>query len=190
CLNGWDALLAAPVAGPVCAFCAWKLTPWFARARVRRLAHRSRARQQKAGGGAIVGRSGPDLAMQRYVNWYVWGHARWEHGPLWRTFLAEQRALVREAEDLALLAPGICAPTLLLADPEDSLVPFRTAQTLARLLPDAVLHPVEDAGHHLPLRAADRVAGEIVAFLGCLAGHHPSTGSSQANAWRDSGESS
>ncbi|HEX9032381.1 MAG TPA: alpha/beta fold hydrolase, partial [Streptosporangiaceae bacterium] len=46
CLNGWDALLAAPVAGPVCAFCAWKLTPWFARARVRRLAHRSRARQQ------------------------------------------------------------------------------------------------------------------------------------------------
>ena len=32
CLTGWDQLLAAPVAGEVCAVTAWRLTPWLARA--------------------------------------------------------------------------------------------------------------------------------------------------------------
>src|SRR5258708_10210564 len=32
CLNGWDRLLAAPGAGPVCSLVAWRLTPWLARA--------------------------------------------------------------------------------------------------------------------------------------------------------------
>jgi pimeloyl-ACP methyl ester carboxylesterase len=32
CLTGWDRLLAAPVAGEVCAVTAWSLTPWLARA--------------------------------------------------------------------------------------------------------------------------------------------------------------
>lgn len=183
CLNGWDALLAAPVAGPVCSFCAFQLTPWFARARLRwiarRIARGSRVRRPDAPGdasaGAVAVQAGAELAMQRHVNWYVWGHARWEHGPLWRTFLTEQRALVREADELAGLAPRICVPTLLLADPQDTVVPFRTAKTLAGLLPDAVLHPVEGAGHHLPLRAADRVAGEIVDFLGSLDGRPAAT---------------
>ena len=34
CLTGWDRLLAAPVAGEVCAVAAWWLTPWLARARL------------------------------------------------------------------------------------------------------------------------------------------------------------
>src|SRR5271166_4519176 len=40
CLTGWDWLLAAPVAGPVCSLFAWRLTPWFARARLRRMARK------------------------------------------------------------------------------------------------------------------------------------------------------
>src|SRR5580658_9140864 len=32
CVNGWDKLLAAPVAGRLCALVAWRLTPWIARA--------------------------------------------------------------------------------------------------------------------------------------------------------------
>jgi pimeloyl-ACP methyl ester carboxylesterase len=31
CVNGWDRLLAAPGAGPLCALVAWRLTPWIAR---------------------------------------------------------------------------------------------------------------------------------------------------------------
>ena len=34
CVNGWDRLLAAPGAGPLCALVAWRLTPWLARARL------------------------------------------------------------------------------------------------------------------------------------------------------------
>jgi len=36
----WDWLLAAPFAGPLCAFVAWRLTPWVAQARLARLTHR------------------------------------------------------------------------------------------------------------------------------------------------------
>ena len=36
-INGWDRLLAAPIAGPVCALAAWSLTPRFARARLTRI---------------------------------------------------------------------------------------------------------------------------------------------------------
>ena len=38
CLTGWDRLLAAPVAGEVCALAAWWLTPWLARARLAAIA--------------------------------------------------------------------------------------------------------------------------------------------------------
>ncbi|HVB44799.1 MAG TPA: alpha/beta hydrolase [Streptosporangiaceae bacterium] len=152
CLNGWDRLLAAPVAGPVCALFAWQLTPWFARARLSRLARKR----------------GSEFALQQYVNWYVWGYARWEHGPLWRTFLAEQRVIVRETEGLARLARSVRAPALLLADPADTLVPIDTARRLEQQLPDARLSLVEGAGHHLPLRAPAAVAEAIVTFLGAL----------------------
>lgn len=152
CLNGWDRLLAAPAAGPVCSVVAWQLTPWFARARLSRMA---RLR-------------GPEFAPQQHVNWYVWGHSGSAHGPLWRTFLAEQRALVQEAEELAQVAAAVRAPVLLMADPHDTLVPIRTASELQRSLPDARLKLVEGGGHHLPMRAADMVAETIVAFLASL----------------------
>lgn len=77
CVNGWDLLLAAPGAGPLCALVAWRLTPWIAHARIARIARRR----------------GRPLRPDEHVNWYIWGHASREHGPLWRTFLAEQRAL-------------------------------------------------------------------------------------------------
>jgi pimeloyl-ACP methyl ester carboxylesterase len=152
CLNGWDALLAAPGAGEVCSLLAWRLTPWIARARLRRLA----------------GVHGADHAIHAHVNLHVWGHARWDNGSLWRTFLAEQRALVREAEGLAEVAAGIGVPVLLMADPRDPMVPFRTALELERLLPDARLQVIRGAGHHLPLRAAEQVATQTAAFVSAL----------------------
>jgi pimeloyl-ACP methyl ester carboxylesterase len=149
CVNAWDRLLAAPGTGPLCALAAWRLTPWIARARLARL-----TRQR-----------GRPLSPGEHVNWQIWGHPNRDRGRLWRTFLAEQRALVRELGQLAAAVSSVQAPVLLLADPADRLVPLDTARQLAATLPDARLQLVEGAGHHLPRRAAGVVAGGLTAFL-------------------------
>jgi len=149
CLTGWDRLLAAPGAGQLCALVAWRLTPWIARARLARIARRR----------------GRPLSPDEHVNWQVWGHAGPGYRPLWRTFLTEQRALLRELSELEHAIPSVQAPVLVLADPQDAVVPVDTARQLARVLPDARLQLVEGAGHHLPRRAPDVVADAIVAFL-------------------------
>ena len=158
CLNGWDRLLAAPGAGPVCSLVAWRLTPWLARARLARLARAS----------------GQPLAPGEHVNWDIWGHSRGDHHPLWRTFLTEQRALVREADQLASVLPGIRVPVLLLADPHDTLVPIETARRLEQSLPDASLRLIRGPGHHLPRRAPDEVASAIAGFLASQDADHGS----------------
>jgi pimeloyl-ACP methyl ester carboxylesterase len=152
CVNGWDRVLAAPGAGPLCALVAWRLTPWIARARLARISRRR----------------GSPLRPDEHVNWQVWGRASREPGPLWRTFLTEQHALLRELSELEHAVPSVQAPVLLLADPRDALVPVETARRLARALPDARLQLIEGAGHHLPRRAPDAVADAIVAFLAAI----------------------
>src|SRR6266481_1113214 len=59
CLTGWDRLLAAPVAGEVCALAAWWLTPWLARLRL----------------AATAGLRRRPIAADEHVNWHIWGHA-------------------------------------------------------------------------------------------------------------------
>jgi pimeloyl-ACP methyl ester carboxylesterase len=149
CVNRWDRLLAAPGAGQLCALVAWRLTPWIARARLARIGQRR----------------GRPLRPDEHVNWQVWGHVGRRHSPLWRTFLAEQRALLRELGELEHAIGSVQAPVLLLADPQDTLVPVDTGRRLARALPDARLQLVQGAGHHLPRRAPDTVANAIAAFL-------------------------
>src|SRR5260370_10632044 len=133
CLNGADRLLAAPVAGAVCALFAWQLRAWFAGVTLRLLARRQ----------------GWERAARRHVNWHAWGFTTWEHGPLWRTFLAEQKALVREAGTLAGLAASVRVPALIVADPRDSLVPLPTPVAPPNPLPYPPLPPIPVAGHHL-----------------------------------------
>ena len=152
CVTGWDRLLAAPGTGQLCAQVAWRLTPWIARAWLAWLAWLAR-------------RQGRPLRPEEHVNWQVWGHAGRGRRPLWRTFLTEQRALLREIDELERALASVQAPVLLLADPTDTVVPLETARRLARALPDARLELVEGAGHHLPRRAPEVVADAIVAFL-------------------------
>jgi len=149
CVNGWDRLLAAPGAGQLCALVAWRLTPWIARARLAWLGRRR----------------GRALRPDEHVNWQVWSHAVGGRGRLWRTFLVEQRALLRELGELERAIGSVQAPVLLLADPRDTLVPIDTARRLARALPDARLQLVHGVGHHLPRRAPDAVADAMAAFL-------------------------
>ena len=149
CVTGWDTLLAAPGAGQLAALVAWRLTPWIARARL----------------AGIARRRGRPLDADEHANWQVWGHAGHGHHPLWRTFLTEQRALLRELDALEHAIGSVRVPVLVLADPRDTIVPFETARRLVRALPDARLQLVEGAGHHLPRRAPEAVADAIVAFL-------------------------
>ena len=149
CVTGWDRLLAAPGIGRLCAQVAWQLTPWIARARL----------------AGIAWRRGRPLLPDEYVNWQVWGHAGHGHPPLWRTFLTEQRTLLRELDELEHAIASVRVPVLVLADPKDTVVPFETARRLTQALPDARLQLVEGAGHHLPRRAPAAVVNAIVAFL-------------------------
>lgn len=149
CVNGWDRVLAAPGAGPLCSLAAWRLTPWIARARL----------------GWLERRRGTPPDLGEYVGWQVWAHADGGRVPLCRTFLVEQRALLRELDELVSAIPSVRAPVLVLADPSDKVVPADTARRLARALPDARLKFVAGAGHHLPRRAPHAVADAIVTFL-------------------------
>jgi pimeloyl-ACP methyl ester carboxylesterase/uncharacterized membrane protein YbhN (UPF0104 family) len=149
CANVWDRVLAAPATGPLCALVAWKLTPWIARARLY-VARR---------------RAGRSLRSEEHVNWQVWAREGNTRGALWRTFLAEQRALLRELDQLERALPAIGVPVLVLADPRDTLIPVETTRRLAQSLPDARLQLIYGAGHHLPRRAAGTVAEAISAFL-------------------------
>ena len=151
CLTGWDRLLAAPVAGEVCAVTAWWLTPWLARARL-----------------AAIARRGQPGTTGEHVNWDIWGHAHHDHGPLWRSFLTEQRALVGELDGLTASLPGISQPALLIADPQDTLIPIRTTHNLAAALPDARVQLLSQTGHHLPRRGAPQIAAAITDFLASL----------------------
>jgi pimeloyl-ACP methyl ester carboxylesterase/uncharacterized membrane protein YbhN (UPF0104 family) len=157
CANLWDGALAAPATGPLCALVAWKLTPWLARARL------AVARR----------RSGRTLRPEEHVNWQVWGHEDNPRGALWRTFLAEQRALLRELDELERALPSVEAPVLVVADPRDTLVPVETARRLTQSLPHARLQLINNAGHHLPRRAAGAVAHAIGAFLAEMDAQQP-----------------
>jgi pimeloyl-ACP methyl ester carboxylesterase len=153
CLDGWDRLLAAPLAGPVCALAAWWLTPWFAR---RRLARIERLRQRP-------------LESDEYVNWEAWGNARHEHGAMWRTFLTEQRELVRNLGALNSRLERVQAPTVIAADPEDKMIPVATARALHAKLRRSRLVLVDNAGHHLPRRNPRALAEEIIRLSAELA---------------------
>jgi len=145
CLDGWDTLLAAPLAGPICALAAWWLTPWFARHRLTRI---ERLRDRP-------------LEPDEHLNWEAWGNARHQHGAMWRTFLTEQRELVRGLDALSAGLGHITAPTVVIADPADKMIPVATAHALHAGIPGARLVLVREGGHHLPRRFPKIVADEI-----------------------------
>jgi pimeloyl-ACP methyl ester carboxylesterase len=145
CLDHWDSLLAAPFAGPVCAVAAWWLTPWFAR---RALARIERLRDRP-------------LAHDEHVNWTAWANASHDRGAVWRTFLTEQRSLVDGLDELNSLLGEIVAPTVVIADSADKIVPFVTAEALRDQVPGARLILAGEGGHHLPRRVPNIIAAEI-----------------------------
>ena len=149
CDTGLDWLLAAPGIGQLSSLLAFRWTPWIARVRLAWL-RRRRGRPLYPGESASL---------------QVWGQPGNSGWALWRTFLLEQRALLRELGELEAAAESIRVPVLLIADPADRVVPVKTSHRLAELLPDSRLILVQGVGHHLPRRASRAVADAIVAFL-------------------------
>jgi pimeloyl-ACP methyl ester carboxylesterase/uncharacterized membrane protein YbhN (UPF0104 family) len=149
CDTGVDWLLAAPGIGELSSLLAFRWTPWIARVRL--------AWQRRRHGRPLY--PGESASLQ------VWGYPSEGGWPVWRTFLVEQRALLRELGELAAAAESIRVPVLLIADPADRVVPVRTSRRLAETLSDARLVLVEGTGHHLPRRAPRAVADAIAAFL-------------------------
>ncbi len=119
-----------------------------------------------AGGGLVLG-AGP---LRRWVaeataldDRYLRSAGRMLLAPAaWRSFVREQRFLVRDLPVLEQRLSRIAVPTTIVAGSGDHVVPLAATQHLARQIPGAKLVVVEHAGHLLHVQHAARLA-EIIA---------------------------
>ncbi len=81
-----------------------------------------------------------------------------------RTFLIEQRMLLREIPVLEAQLTRISAPTRVLVGTHDTLVPPASGQELAGQIPDARLQEVRGGGHVLNVQHPDVVAEAILSL--------------------------
>jgi pimeloyl-ACP methyl ester carboxylesterase len=146
CVTGWDELLAAPVVGPMLSIAAWTVGPWLAR----QLGNRRPSRAEP--GSAPSG-------------WQALAGVRHRNGEVWRSFLTEQRELLRDLDSWTDRLAGSPMPALIMADPMDKVVPISTAHALHAQLPNSRLELVDQGGHHLPRRIPQVVAGKIGDFV-------------------------
>lgn len=95
---------------------------------------------------------------------FAWASgAGMQHRPLWRSFLTEQRALIRELPEIEDALGRVSVPTLVLSGTEDQVIPARTPQAIQALVPQAVGFRIP-GGHDLQLRQPDAVADRISTF--------------------------
>jgi pimeloyl-ACP methyl ester carboxylesterase len=81
----------------------------------------------------------------------------------WRSFVREQRFLVRDLPELELRLKQISAPTTIVAGTGDHVVPIAATRRLACQIPDAELVEFEHAGHLLHVQHPGRLAEVIAA---------------------------
>jgi pimeloyl-ACP methyl ester carboxylesterase len=118
-----------------------------------------------AGGGLVLG-SGP---VRRRVaeataldDRYLQSAGRALLAPSsWRSFVQEQRYLVRDVPVLEGRLAEISAPTTIIAGATDRVVPIAAARRLAGQIRGADLVEIEHAGHLVHLHHAVEVAGVI-----------------------------
>jgi pimeloyl-ACP methyl ester carboxylesterase len=86
------------------------------------------------------------------------------HRPVWRSFLGEQRALVRDLDVINAALPEIDVPTLVMDGDADTMIPGATPAALAAAIPRAARVSLA-GGHDLQLREPVPVAEAVSAFL-------------------------
>lgn len=79
----------------------------------------------------------------------------------WRSFVREQRFLVRDLPVLARRLGQISAPTAIVAGTADRVVPIAAARRLALQIPGAELVEIEHAGHLVHLHHASELSRVI-----------------------------
>ncbi len=118
-----------------------------------------------AGGGVVLG-AGP---VRRWVaeataldDRYLQSARRALSAPSsWRSFVREQRSLVRDLPVLERRLPEISAPTTIIAGAADRVVPVAAARRLAGQIRGAELVEIEHAGHLVHVHHAADVARAI-----------------------------
>jgi pimeloyl-ACP methyl ester carboxylesterase len=84
----------------------------------------------------------------------------------WRSFVAEQRALVQELPEISARVASVAVPAVVVIGGVDRVVRPSSQQALADALPRAEVVRVEGGGHLLVREAAEVVADAIVRALG------------------------
>jgi pimeloyl-ACP methyl ester carboxylesterase len=79
----------------------------------------------------------------------------------WRSFVVEQRALIREIDGLAARLPEVVAPAVVLSGELDFVVAPEVGRQLAASLPRADFRLVDRAGHVMQAEAPQAVADAI-----------------------------
>ncbi len=146
-LGRQDRLLGLPLVGEGLAFTGLEISRWALPA----LRRRSR-------------RLPPAMASWLQAVPGPWPAADKRRGPsaaTWRSFVAEQRALLAETPAIEARLSSVLAPTAVVAGGRDRVVPARAAADLAGAIPGAELVWVPGAGHLVPQEAPD-VLVEIV----------------------------
>lgn len=85
--------------------------------------------------------------------------------PVWRSFLLEQRALLRQLRALDAIIDRVRTPTVVLAGTRDKTIPAVTPRQLSSRIAGAELRIVPDVGHMLPLDAPAAVSTAIADLL-------------------------
>jgi pimeloyl-ACP methyl ester carboxylesterase len=80
----------------------------------------------------------------------------------WRSFVREQRLLVRDLPVLERRLAQVATPTTIVSGTADRVVPVAAARRLAGQIPGAELVEIPHAGHLLHVQQAGRLA-EIIA---------------------------
>jgi pimeloyl-ACP methyl ester carboxylesterase len=147
CLLKVDPVLAAPLLGDAIAFATLRLgRPLIAR----RVA------------AAVIGNQAPVDRPYALAS----GMAM-RNRPVWRSFLIEQRALIRELPAINEALGRIRMPTQLINGVQDPVIPDRTPRELREAIPHAVRHRIQ-GGHDLQLRQPVAVAELVAGFAAPL----------------------
>ncbi|MGI8667647.1 MAG: alpha/beta fold hydrolase [Jatrophihabitans sp.] len=147
CLLKIDPVLAAPVLGEAIAFTTLRLGRPIVSRRAAAVIIRGQARPDRPFAVA----SG--LAMR--------------YRPVWRSFLLEQRALMRELPDIDAALGRIAVPTQVISGRQDQVIPARTPLALRAAIPQATGHQIS-GGHDLQLRQPEQVAELVAGFVAPL----------------------
>ena len=79
-------------------------------------------------------------------------------------FIRQERAIMSRADSLPLL-PAIACPTLVLCGRLDALTPLERHEEIARAIPGARLHVVDDCGHLSTLERPSEVSEALKGWL-------------------------